>query len=281
MALKTFKPYTKSTRGTILVDRSGLWKGNPFKALVEPKNAMRGRNNNGHITSRNMSGGGHKQMYRLVDFYRKKVDMPGTVERVEYDPNRSCYIMLVKFDDGQHFYYLAPQKIKAGDVVENGTEKEIKVGNCMPLRDIPVGIDIHNVELKPGAGGKIARSAGTSVSISGLDGNYSLIKMTSGEVRKIDSRCMATIGVLSNPDQKNIKIGKAGRSRWLGRRPHTRGVVMNPVDHPHGGGEGKTAGGRHPVSPTGQSAKGLKTRDNKSTDKFIVRRRNKRKDSKK
>jgi len=281
MALKTFKPYTKSTRGTILVDRTGLWKGKPFKALVEPKNAMRGRNNNGHITSRNMSGGGHKKMYRLVDFYRKKFDMPGTVERVEYDPNRSCYIMLVKFDDGQHFYYLAPQKIKAGDVVENGTEKEIKIGNCMPLRDIPVGVNIHNVELKPGAGGKIARSAGTSVSISGLDGNYSLIKMISGEVRKIDSRCMATIGVLSNPDQKNIKIGKAGRSRWLGRRPHTRGVVMNPVDHPHGGGEGKTAGGRHPVSPTGQSAKGLKTRDNKSTDKFIVRRRNKRKDSKK
>ena len=281
MALKTFKPYTKSTRGTVLVDRTGLWKGKPFKMLVEPKNSMRGRNNNGHITSRNMSGGGHKKMYRLVDFYRKKFDMPGTVERVEYDPNRSCYIMLVKFDDGQHFYYLAPQKIKAGDVVENGTEKEIKIGNCMPLRDIPVGVNIHNVELKPGAGGKIARSAGTSVSISGLDGNYSLIKMISGEVRKIDSRCMATIGVLSNPDQKNIKIGKAGRSRWLGRRPHTRGVVMNPVDHPHGGGEGKTAGGRHPVSPTGQSAKGLKTRDNKSTDKFIVRRRNKRKDSKK
>ena len=281
MALKTFKPYTKSTRGTILVDRTGLWKGKPFKALVEPKSSMRGRNNNGHITSRNMSGGGHKQMYRVVDFYRKKIDMPGTVERIEYDPNRSCYIMLVKFDDGQHFYYLAPQKIQVGDKVENGSEKEIKVGNCMPLRDIPVGINIHNVELKPGAGGKIARSAGTSVTISGLDGNYSLIKMTSGEVRKIDSRCMATIGVLSNPDQKNIKIGKAGRSRWLGRRPHTRGVVMNPVDHPHGGGEGKTAGGRHPVSPTGQSAKGLKTRDNKSTDKFIVRRRNNRKDSKK
>ena len=281
MALKTFKPYTKSTRGTILVDRTGLWKGKPFKALVEPKNAMRGRNNNGHITSRNMSGGGHKKMYRLVDFYRKKFDMPGTVERVEYDPNRSCYIMLVKFEDNQHCYYLAPQKIKVGDTVENGTKKEIKVGNCMPLQDIPVGINIHNVELQPGAGGKIARSAGTSVIITGLDGNYSLIKMISGEVRKIDSRCMATIGVLSNPDQKNIKIGKAGRSRWLGRRPHTRGVVMNPVDHPHGGGEGKTAGGRHPVSPTGQSAKGLKTRDNKSTDKFIVRRRNKRKDSKK
>jgi len=273
MALKTFKPYTKSTRGTILVDRTGLWKGKPFKALVEPKNSMRGRNNNGHITSRNMSGGGHKKMYRLVDFYRKKLDMPGTVERIEYDPNRSCYIMLVKFDDGQHFYYLAPQKINIGDKVENGSEKEIKVGNCMPLRDIPVGINIHNVELNPGGGGKIARSAGTSVTISGLDGNYSLIKMISGEVRKIDSRCMATIGVLSNPDQKNIKIGKAGRSRWLGRRPHTRGVVMNPVDHPHGGGEGKTAGGRHPVSPTGQSAKGLKTRNNKSTDKLCKKKK--------
>ena len=281
MALKTFKPYTKSTRGTVLVDRTGLWKGKPFKALVEPLNSMRGRNNNGHITSRNMSGGGHKKMYRLVDFYRKKFDMPGTVERIEYDPNRSCYIMLVKFDDGQHFYYLAPQKINIGDKVENGSDKEIKVGNCMPLRDIPVGINIHNVELNPGGGGKIARSAGTSVTISGLDGNYSLIKMISGEVRKIDSRCMATIGILSNPDQKNIKIGKAGRSRWLGRRPHTRGVVMNPVDHPHGGGEGKTAGGRHPVSPTGQSAKGLKTRNNKSTDKFIVKKRNNRKDSKK
>ena len=281
MALKTFKPYTKSTRGTVLVDRTGLWKGKPFKALVEPLNSMRGRNNNGHITSRNMSGGGHKKMYRLVDFYRKKFDMPGTVERIEYDPNRSCYIMLVKFDDGQHFYYLAPQKINIGDKVENGSDKEIKVGNCMPLRDIPVGINIHNVELNPGGGGKIARSAGTSVTISGLDGNYSLVKMISGEVRKIDSRCMATIGVLSNPDQKNIKIGKAGRSRWLGRRPHTRGVVMNPVDHPHGGGEGKTAGGRHPVSPTGQSAKGLKTRNNKSTDKFIVKKRNNRKDSKK
>ena len=281
MALKTFKPYTKSTRGTILVDRTGLWKGKPFKALVEPKNSMRGRNNNGHITSRNMSGGGHKKMYRLVDFYRKKLDMPGTVERIEYDPNRSCYIMLVKFDDGQHFYYLAPQKINIGDKVENGSEKEIKVGNCMPLRDIPVGINIHNVELNPGGGGKIARSAGTSVTISGLDGNYSLVKMISGEVRKIDSRCMATIGILSNPDQKNIKIGKAGRSRWLGRRPHTRGVVMNPVDHPHGGGEGKTSGGRHPVSPTGQSAKGFKTRNNKSTDKFIVKKRNNRKDSKK
>ena len=276
MSLKTFKPYTKSTRGTILVDKADLWKGKPFKKLVQQKNAMKGRNNNGHITSRNRAGG-HKQMYRQVDFYRKKFDMSAVVEKIEYDPNRSCYIMLVKFDDGERSYYLAPQKIKVGDKIVNGSKKEIKVGNCMPLHDIPVGIDIHNVELQPGAGGKIARSAGTSVSISGIDGNYSLIKMTSGEVRKIDSRSMATIGVTSNPDQKNIKIGKAGRSRWLGRRPHTRGVVMNPVDHPHGGGEGKSAGGRHPVSPTGQSAKGLKTRDNKRTDKFIIRRRKRKK----
>ena len=241
MALKTFKPYTKSTRGTILVDRTGLWKGKPFKSLVSPKNAMKGRNNNGHITSINRAGG-HKKMYRHVDFYRKKFDMEAKVE--------------------------------------SGSKKEIKVGNCMPLQDIPVGINIHNVEIQPGGGGKIARAAGSSVTISGLDGNYSLIKLASGEVRKIDSRALATIGILSNPDQKNIKIGKAGRSRWLGRRPHTRGVVKNPVDHPHGGGEGKSAGGRHPVSPTGQSAKGLKTRDNKRTDKFIVKRRNKRKDTK-
>ncbi len=276
MSLKSFKPYTKSTRTTILVDKSNLWKGKPYKPLLSSKYSSKGRNNNGHITSRNR-GGGHKQKYRMIDFYRRKFDMPATIERIEYDPNRSCYIMLVKFDDGEKFYYLAPQKVKIGDKIENGKNKEIKIGNCMPLHDIPVGIDIHNVELQPGAGGKIARSAGTSVSISGIDGNYSLIKMTSGEVRKIDSRAMATIGVLSNPDQKNISIGKAGRSRWLGRRPHTRGVVMNPVDHPHGGGEGKTAGGRHPVSRTGQSAKGLKTRDNKRTDKFILRRRKRKK----
>ncbi len=276
MSLKSFKPYTKSTRGTVLVDRSDLWKGKPFKRLTSVNNSSKGRNNLGRITSRN-HGGGHKQKYRLVDFYRRKFDSVGEIERIEYDPNRSCHIMLVKFEDNERFYYLAPQKIKVGDKIKNGSKNEIKIGNCMPLQDIPVGIDIHNVELQPGAGGKIARSAGTSVSISGVDGNYSLIKMTSGEVRKIDSRCMATIGVLSNPDQKNIKIGKAGRSRWLGIRPHTRGVVKNPVDHPHGGGEGKSAGGRHPVSPTGQSAKGLKTRDNKRTDKFIIRRRKRKK----
>tara|TARA_Y100000590_G_scaffold291583_1_gene328333 strand:+ start:888 stop:1721 length:834 start_codon:yes stop_codon:yes gene_type:complete len=274
MSLKSFKPYTKSSRGTILVDRSELWKGKPYKQLTSVNNSSKGRNNRGRITSRN-HGGGHKQKYRHVDFYRNKFNMKAEVERLEYDPNRSCYIMLVKFEDGKKFYYLAPQNIKIGDKVENGSNIEIKTGNCLPLQDIPVGIDIHNVELQPGAGGKIARSAGTSVSISGIDGNYSLIKMSSGEVRKIDSRSLATIGVLSNPDQKNIKIGKAGRSRWLGKRPHTRGVVMNPVDHPHGGGEGKSAGGRHPVSRTGQSAKGLKTRDNKRTDRFIVRRRRK------
>jgi ribosomal protein L2, bacterial/organellar len=255
MSLKTFKPYTKSSRGTILVSRKNLWKGKPYKPLTSINNASKGRNNLGRITSRN-HGGGHKHKYRNIDFYRKKFNMTGEVERIEYDPNRSCHIMLVKFEDGEKFYYLAPQKIKIGDKLQNGPGSEIKVGNALQLQDIPVGINIHNVELQPGAGGKIARSAGTSVTISGIDGNYSIIKMASGEVRKIDSRSMATIGVLSNPDQKNIKIGKAGRSRWLGRRPHTRGVVMNPVDHPHGGGEGKSTGGRHPVSPKGQSAKG-------------------------
>ncbi len=274
MTLKTYKPYTKSNRGTILIDRSKLWKGKPYKPLTTLNNSSRGRNNLGRITARNI-GGGHKQKYRLVDFHRRKFDMTAEIERIEYDPNRSCHIMLVKFEDGKKFYYLAPQNVKVGDKIQNGSNSEIKNGNSLQLKDIPVGINVHNVEIQPGAGGKIARSAGTSVVTMGTDGNYTLIKMTSGEIRKIDSRAMATIGVLSNPDQKNIKIGKAGRSRWLGRRPHTRGVAMNPVDHPLGGGEGKTAGGRHPVSRTGQSAKGLKTRDNKRTDKFIIRRKRK------
>jgi len=274
MSLKTFKPYTKTTRGTVLVSKKGLWKGKPYKPLTSANNSSKGRNNLGRITSRN-HGGGHKHKYRKIDFYRKKFGVSGEIERIEYDPNRSCHIMLVKFEDGMKFYYLAPQNIQVGEKITNGPDSEIKTGNCLPLRDIPVGINIHNVEIQPGAGGKIARAAGSSVTISGIDGNYSIIKLSSGEVRKIDSRSLATIGVLSNPDQKNIKIGKAGRSRWLGRRPHTRGVVKNPVDHPHGGGEGKSAGGRHPVSPTGISAKGLKTRDNKRTDKFIIRRRKK------
>ena len=276
MSLKTFKPYTKSTRGTVLVSKDSLWKGKPFKSLTSQKHKSHGRNNNGRITSRHI-GGGHKQKYRLVDFFRKKDDVKCAVVRIEYDPNRTCYIMLVKYDDGEHTYMLAPQKIKIGDQIISGNKKEIKIGNSMPLEDIPVGTDIHNVEINPGGGGKIARSAGSSVQITGSDGTYSIIKMNSGEIRKIDSRAKATIGILTNPDQKNIKIGKAGRNRWLGKRPQTRGVVMNPVDHPHGGGEGKTAGGRHPVSPWGQSAKGLKTRKNKKTDKFIITRRKRKK----
>jgi len=274
MTLKQYKPYTKSRRGTILIDRSALWRGKPHKALTTLNNSSKGRNNLGRITARNI-GGGHKQKYRIIDFHRRKFNMSAIVERIEYDPNRSCHIMLVKFDDEKKYYYLAPQNIKIGEKIQNGPNSEIKIGNCLELKDIPVGMNVHNVEIQPGAGGKIARSAGTSVVITGNDGNYTLVKMTSGEIRKIDSRSMATIGVLSNPDQKNIKIGKAGRSRWYGRRPHTRGVAMNPVDHPLGGGEGKSAGGRHPVSRTGQSAKGLKTRDNKRTDKFIIRRRGK------
>ena len=275
MTLKTFKPYTKSTRGTILVSKSNLWKGKPYKPLTSSKRSSKGRNNLGRITSRN-HGGGHKQRYRNIDFHRSG-SFVVEVERIEYDPNRSSYIILVKNDKEKKYYYIAPQGIKVGDKIENGENCEIKNGNCMELKNIPSGMQIHNVEIIPGGGGKIARSAGNSVTISGTDGKYSIIRMSSGEIRKIDSRSRATIGVVSNPDQKNIKIGKAGRSRWLGIRPHTRGVVMNPVDHPHGGGEGKTAGGRHPVSRTGQSAKGLKTRDNKKTDKFIIRRRKRKK----
>ena len=275
MALKTFKPYTKSTRGTVIVTKKNLWKGKPIKMLTVGKKSSSGRNNLGRITSRRR-GSGHKQKYREIDFYRKKHDVEAVVERIEYDPNRTCHIMLLKYIDGQKVYMLAPQNIKIGDKVVSGSKKEIKIGNCMPLHDIPVGTAIHNVEMIPGGGAKIARAAGTSVQISGSDGEYSIIKLTSGEIRKINSRAKATIGILSNPDQKNIKIGKAGRNRWLGIRPSVRGVVMNPVDHPHGGGEGKTSGGRNPVSPWGQSAKGLKTRNNKRTNKYIISRRKKR-----
>jgi len=276
MTLKTFKPYTKSTRGTVIVTRKNLWKGKPIKMLTVGKKSSSGRNNLGRITSRRR-GSGHKQKYREIDFYRNKHDVEAVVERIEYDPNRTCHIMLLKYIDGQKVYMLAPQNIKIGDKVVSGSKKEIKIGNCMPLHDIPVGTAIHNVEMIPGGGAKIARAAGTSVQISGSDGEYSIIKLTSGEIRKINSRAKATIGILSNPDQKNIKIGKAGRNRWLGIRPSVRGVVMNPVDHPHGGGEGKTSGGRNPVSPWGQSAKGLKTRNNKRTNKYIISRRKKRK----
>ena len=275
MALKTFKPYTKSTRGTIIVTKEGLWKGKPIKSLTIGKKSSSGRNNLGRITSRRR-GSGHKQKYREIDFYRNKHDIEAVVERIEYDPNRTSHIMLVKYEDGERAYMLAPQNIKIGDKIISGNKKEIKIGNCMPLHDIPVGTAIHNVEMKPGGGAKIARAAGSSVKITGSDGEYSIIKLASGEIRKITSKAKATIGVLSNPDQKNIKIGKAGRNRWLGIRPSVRGVAMNPVDHPHGGGEGKSSGGRNPVSPWGQSAKGLKTRNNKRTNKYIISRRKKR-----
>jgi len=279
MTLKTYKPYTKSTRSTVLIDRKNIWKGSPIKSLTKGKVSTGGRNNLGRITSRS-KGAGHKKRYRIIDFHRNKIDMTGTVDRIEYDPNRSSYIALITYEDKTKTYIICPQNIKIGDKIISGTNKEIKVGNCMPLGDIPPGTQVHNVELNLGAGGKLARSAGAHVTLSGIDDEYAIIKLSSGETRKVRKDCKATIGVVSNPDQKNIKIGKAGRSRWLGRRPHTRGVVKNPVDHPHGGGEGKSAGGRHPVSPKGQSAKGLKTRDNKRTDKFIVKRRNKRKDTK-
>ena len=275
MTLKTFKPYTKSTRGTVIIAKKNLWKGKPIKSLTFGKKSVSGRNNLGRITSRRR-GSGHKQKFRKIDFFRNKHDIEAVVERIEYDPNRTSHIMLVKYEDEERAYMLLPQKIKIGDKIISGNKKEIKIGNCMPLSDIPNGTAIHNVEMKPGGGAKIARSAGSSVQITGSDGEYSIIKLASGEIRKIISRAKATIGVLSNPDQKNIKIGKAGRSRWLGIRPSVRGVVMNPVDHPHGGGEGKSSGGRNPVSPWGQSAKGLKTRNNKRTNKYIISRRKKR-----
>ena len=274
MSLKTFKPYTKSTRGTVLVDRKNLWKGKPLKSLSYGKISTGGRNNLGRITSRS-KGAGHKNRYRIVDFYRKKNDMKAKVERIEYDPNRSAYLALIKYEDKTVNYIIAPNKIKVGDQVVSGRNKEIKIGNCMPLSDIPAGTDIHNIELTPNGGGKIARSAGSYAQISGTDDNYCIIKLSSGEIRKVINSAKATIGTVSNSDHQNIKIGKAGRNRWKGKRPSVRGVAMNPVDHPHGGGEGKTSGGRSPVSPWGQSAKGLKTRKNKKTNKYIISRRKK------
>ena len=248
MSLKTYKPYTKSTRTTILVDRKGLWKGRPFKSLTRGKISSGGRNNLGRITSR-AKGAGHKKIYREIDFYRNKLNISAKVERIEYDPNRTSYIALIKYEDGVRNYILCPKNLKVGDNVISGNKKELKVGNCLPLSDIPPGTSVHNVELVEGNGGKLARSAGSSVNLSGFDGDYAIIKLSSGETRKVRSLCKATIGSVSNPDQKNIKIGKAGRNRWKGKRPLVRGVAKNPVDHPHGGGEGKTSGGRNPVSP--------------------------------
>jgi len=274
MALKQFKPVTASLRGTVLIDRTGLWKGKPVKALTEGKSHSGGRNNHGHITSR-FRGGGHKQSYRLIDFKRRKFDVPGVIERLEYDPNRTAFIALVKYQDGELSYIIAPQRVKAGDTIVSGLKVDIKPGNAMPLAAIPVGTIIHNIELKQGAGAKVARSAGQFAQLVGKDAGYAQIKLMSGELRVVRGECMATIGAVSNPDNSNQSLGKAGRSRWLGRKPHQRGVVMNPVDHPHGGGEGRTSGGRHPVTPWGKPTKGYKTRVNKRTDSLIIRRRNK------
>jgi large subunit ribosomal protein L2 len=274
MALKHFNPITPSTRGTVLIDRSDLWKGKPVKGLTEGKSHSGGRNNHGRITVR-FRGGGHKQSYRIVDFKRRaKWGIPATVERIEYDPNRTAFIAMVKYQDNEIAYILAPQRMKVGDVVVAGDKTDIKPGNAMPLGSIPVGTVIHNIELKPGAGGKVARSAGTFAQLVGKDAGLAQIKLMSGEVRTVRGECIASIGAVSNPDNSNQELGKAGRSRWLGRKPHQRGVVMNPVDHPHGGGEGRTSGGRHPVTPWGKPTKGAKTRNNKRTDRQIVRRRN-------
>jgi large subunit ribosomal protein L2 len=271
MALKHFNPVTASLRGTVLIDRAELWKGKPVKGLTEGKHSTGGRNNHGRITSR-FRGGGHKQAYRLVDFKRRKFDVPATVERLEFDPNRTAFIALIKYADGELSYIIAPQRLKVGDPVVSGLRADIKPGNAMQLAAIPVGTIIHNIELKPGAGGKMARSAGTFAQLVGKDQGYAQIKLTSGELRIVRAECMASIGAVSNADHQNEQIGKAGRSRWLGRKPHNRGVVMNPVDHPHGGGEGRTSGGRHPVTPWGKPTKGYKTRVNKRTDRLIIRR---------
>ncbi len=272
--LKSFKPITPGQRGTVLVSKKELWSGDPYKKLIKSSKSTGGRNNQGRITSRRM-GGGAKRKYRVIDFKRNKFDKSAEVVRKEYDPNRSAFICLIKYEDGEHRYILCPQKLNLGDKVMSGDNVEIKDGNCLPLKNIPVGTNVHNIELKPGAGGQIARSAGTSVQIISKEETNVQIKMVSGEIRYINKNSLATIGVLSNPDQKNIKLGKAGRKRYLGYRPKVRGVVMNPVDHPHGGGEGRTSGGRHPVTPWGVSTKGKKTRRNKKTDVFIIRRRKK------
>jgi large subunit ribosomal protein L2 len=255
MALKTFNPTTPSQRQLVIVDRSELWKGKPVKSLTEGLRGKGGRNNTGRITMR-WRGGGNKRRYRIVDFKRSKVDMPATV--------------------GELAYILAPQRLKAGDTVVSGERVDVKPGNTMPMRSMPVGTIIHNVEMKPGKGGQIARSAGTYAQLVGRDQGYALLRLSSGELRMVRSECRATIGAVSNPDQQNIVIGKAGRSRWLGRRPSVRGVAMNPIDHPHGGGEGRSSGGRHPVTPWGKPTKGKKTRHNKAADRLIVRRRHKR-----
>jgi large subunit ribosomal protein L2 len=272
MALKTFRPITPSQRELVLIDRSELYKGKPVKSLTEGKPKTGGRNNQGRVTSW-QSGGGHKQSYRRVDFKRTKHDVTATVERLEYDPNRSAFIALIKYQDGELSYILAPQRLSVGDKVVSGERVDIKPGNAMPIKNIPVGTIVHNVEMKIAKGGQIARAAGAYAQIVGRDSGYVQIKLRSNEVRIVPGDCMATIGAVSNPDHQNENIGKAGRNRWKGWRPHVRGVAMNPVDHPHGGGEGRTSGGRHPVTPWGQGTKGTKTRSRKKSNKHLVRSR--------
>ncbi len=276
MALKKYKPTSPAQRGLVLVDRSALYKGKPVKTLTEGLSKSGGRNNHGRITAFNR-GGGHKRSYRMVDFKRTRLEIPATVERLEYDPNRTSFIALIKYADGELSYILAPQRLAVGDTVIAGKKVDVKPGNAMPIASIPVGTIIHNVELKPGKGGQIARSAGTYVQLVGRDQGYALIRLSSGEQRMVRGECMASIGAVSNPDHSNITLAKAGRNRWLGKRPSVRGVAMNPVDHPHGGGEGRTSGGRHPVTPWGKPTKGMKTRANKATDKYILRSRHKKK----
>ncbi|GHF24397.1 50S ribosomal protein L2 [Kordiimonas sediminis] len=276
MALKQYKPNTPGQRGLVLVDREGLHKGKPVKALTEGLTKSGGRNNTGRITSRRR-GGGHKRTYRLIDFKRTKWDMVATVERLEYDPNRTAFIALLKYEDGELAYILAPQRLAPGDTVIAGNKVDVQPGNAMPLANMPIGTIIHNVEMKAGKGGQIARSAGAYAQLIGRDRGYAQIRLSSGEVRLVRGECIATVGAVSNPDNQNQKLSKAGRNRWLGRRPNVRGVAMNPVDHPHGGGEGRTSGGRHPVTPWGKPTKGKRTRSNKSSDKFIIRSRHERK----
>jgi large subunit ribosomal protein L2 len=276
MALKTYKPTTPGLRQLALVDRSDLYKGKPVKALTVGKSEKGGRNNRGRITVR-FRGGGHKQTYRIIDFKRRKLDAPGTVERLEYDPNRTSFIALLRYPDGEQAYIIAPQRLAVGETVIAGVQVDVKPGNAMPLASIPVGTIVHNIETKIGKGGALARAAGAYAQIVGRDQGYVSLRLNSGEQRLVHGQCFATVGAVSNPDHMNASLGKAGRNRWLGRRPHNRGVTMNPVDHPHGGGEGRTSGGRHPVTPWGKPTKGKKTRSNKSTNRFILISRHKRK----
>ena len=272
MALKTYNPTTPSQRELVTIDRSSLHKGKPVKELTEGMTKTGGRNNYGRLTAFK-TGGGHKRRYRLVDFKRGKLDVAATVERLEYDPNRSAFIALIKYEDGELSYILAPQRLAVGDTVISGERADIKPGNAMPMKNIPVGTIIHNIEMKVGKGGQLARAAGGYAQLVGKDAGYAQIKLRSGEVRMVRAECFATIGAVSNPDHQNINIGKAGRKRWLGWRPVVRGVAMNPVDHPHGGGEGRTSGGRHPVTPWGKPTKGKKTRSRKKDNSLIIRSR--------